>query len=132
MLLHSPSQCRLSACAQLSACPRMRRQQGCWSAVLSRRRARSVALRLPLFFFFFSSRRRHTRSDRDWSSDVCSSDLFRAADVTPQVTWGTNPGQVASVTDRVPDPDQFDSDTDRKSTAQALEYMGLTDRKSVV
>src|SRR5206468_7708770 len=28
-----------------------------------------------LFCFFFSSRRRHTRSDRDWSSDVCSSDL---------------------------------------------------------
>src|SRR2546421_7066923 len=28
------------------------------------------------FFFFFSSRRRHTRSDRDWSSDVCSSDLL--------------------------------------------------------
>src|SRR5699024_11961882 len=27
--------------------------------------------------FFFSSRRRHTRSKRDWSSDVCSSDLFR-------------------------------------------------------
>src|SRR5206468_6831759 len=29
------------------------------------------------FFFFFSSRRRHTRSDRDWSSDVCSSDLLK-------------------------------------------------------
>src|SRR5216683_1906173 len=28
-----------------------------------------------MIFFFFSSRRRHTRSDRDWSSDVCSSDL---------------------------------------------------------
>src|SRR6266536_5989232 len=28
-----------------------------------------------MFFFFFSSRRRHTRSTRDWSSDVCSSDL---------------------------------------------------------
>src|SRR6266496_6131368 len=28
-----------------------------------------------LIFFFFSSRRRHTRSLRDWSSDVCSSDL---------------------------------------------------------
>src|SRR5699024_11314025 len=28
-----------------------------------------------MFFFFFSSRRRHTRSKRDWSSDVCSSDL---------------------------------------------------------
>src|SRR5690349_21920628 len=30
---------------------------------------------LFIFFFFFSSRRRHTRSLRDWSSDVCSSDL---------------------------------------------------------
>src|SRR2546430_11487114 len=29
-------------------------------------------------FFFFSSRRRHTRFDCDWSSDVCSSDLFNA------------------------------------------------------
>src|SRR2546428_10814601 len=28
-----------------------------------------------ILYFFFSSRRRHTRSDRDWSSDVCSSDL---------------------------------------------------------
>src|SRR5690349_22947032 len=32
-----------------------------------------------LFFFFFSSRRRHTRSLRDWSSDVCSSDLYGEA-----------------------------------------------------
>src|SRR6266567_7081620 len=31
-----------------------------------------------MFFFFFSSRRRHTRFDCDWSSDVCSSDLFAA------------------------------------------------------
>ena len=29
-----------------------------------------------MFVFFFSSRRRHTRLRRDWSSDVCSSDLF--------------------------------------------------------
>src|SRR3989440_3297833 len=34
-------------------------------------------LRLVVFFFFFSSRRRHTRSDRDWISDVCSSDLHK-------------------------------------------------------
>src|SRR3712207_7148607 len=32
---------------------------------------------LLVFFFFFSSRRRHTRYWRDWSSDVCSSDLIR-------------------------------------------------------
>src|SRR6266700_6845520 len=31
--------------------------------------------RVESFFFFFSSRRRHTRFSRDWSSDVCSSDL---------------------------------------------------------
>src|SRR2546430_4171432 len=30
-------------------------------------------------FFFFSSRRRHTRFDCDWSSDVCSSDLLRTS-----------------------------------------------------
>src|SRR3989449_4493295 len=30
---------------------------------------------LAAYFFFFSSRRRHTRCSRDWSSDVCSSDL---------------------------------------------------------
>src|SRR6266853_4238254 len=30
---------------------------------------------VPCYFFFFSSRRRHTRFDCDWSSDVCSSDL---------------------------------------------------------
>src|SRR2546427_5588522 len=32
-------------------------------------------------FFFFSSRRRHTRFDCDWSSDVCSSDLLAAASI---------------------------------------------------
>src|SRR2546421_277181 len=34
-------------------------------------------------FFFFSSRRRHTRSDRDWSSDVCSSDLVTRRSIGP-------------------------------------------------
>src|SRR2546429_7030097 len=32
-------------------------------------------------FFFFSSRRRHTRCSRDWSSDVCSSDLQNMVDI---------------------------------------------------
>src|SRR2546422_4791739 len=42
----------------------------------------SCAARSMLCFFFFSSRRRHTRCSRDWSSDVCSSDLksFTEAD----------------------------------------------------
>src|SRR2546429_6301899 len=33
--------------------------------------------------FFFSSRRRHTRCSRDWSSDVCSSDLFMVSTRNP-------------------------------------------------
>src|SRR5690625_5316276 len=36
------------------------------------------------FFFFFSSRRRHTRWPRDWSSDVCSSDLKEKMKETKQ------------------------------------------------
>src|SRR5699024_2351976 len=35
-----------------------------------------IILFFQVLFFFFSSRRRHTRSKRDWSSDVCSSDLY--------------------------------------------------------
>src|SRR5690606_39763204 len=35
-------------------------------------------VRTDFHVFFFSSRRRHTRFSRDWSSDVCSSDLLRA------------------------------------------------------
>src|SRR5712675_3007938 len=37
------------------------------------------------FFFFFSSRRRHTRCSRDWSSDVCSSDLDPVGDFCVEI-----------------------------------------------
>jgi 3-isopropylmalate/(R)-2-methylmalate dehydratase large subunit len=50
---------------------------------------------------------------------------FDAAAVAPQVTWGTNPGQVVSVLDRVPDPADCADSTESKSAAQALQYMGL-------
>src|SRR5271157_6616444 len=46
-----------------------------------------------LWFFFFSSRRRHTRCGRDWSSDVCSSDLRRRPMPAGQPTAMT-PAQV--------------------------------------
>src|SRR5699024_5884162 len=39
-----------------------------------------------IFYFFFSSRRRHTRSKRDWSSDVCSSDLVDDITLLPTAT----------------------------------------------
>src|SRR5688572_32077751 len=37
--------------------------------------------------FFFSSRRRHTRFDCDWSSDVCSSDLYAVDDEQSNIRW---------------------------------------------
>src|SRR3989449_11387915 len=49
------------------------------------------------FFFFFSSRRRHTRCSRDWSSDVCSSDLsqFLYQPTPPSLTAGQTHGLVS-------------------------------------
>src|SRR2546430_9898731 len=38
-------------------------------------------------FFFFSSRRRHTRFDCDWSSDVCSSDLILSSIAVASIIW---------------------------------------------
>ena len=51
--------------------------------------------------------------------------IFEGADIEPQVTWGTNPGQVSSITAQVPNPADYSDETEQKSTARALEYMGL-------
>jgi len=48
-----------------------------------------------------------------------------AATLAPQVTWGTNPGMVASVNDRVPDPSSFRDPDAQKAATRALAYMGL-------
>ncbi len=48
-----------------------------------------------------------------------------ASAVSPQVSWGTNPGMVRAVTERVPAPEDFDSPADREGTERALEYMAL-------
>ena len=53
------------------------------------------------------------------------SQVYRAEDISPQITWGTNPGQVLSVTEQVPSLESCEDETERKSAAQALEYMGL-------
>ena len=51
--------------------------------------------------------------------------VYRGQDIEPQVTWGTNPGQVASINSPVPNPNDFGDETERKSAAGSLEYMGL-------
>ena len=68
----------------------------------------------------------------DWRSLVTDDDAVFDAEVVidgshirPHVTWGTNPGQVVSIDDRVPDPNDISDPTARKAAERALEYMGL-------
>ena len=58
-------------------------------------------------------------------------EIFDAADIAPQITWGTNPGQVARVDSVVPSPDQFSDPVERTSCEQALEYMDLKPGQSI-
>ena len=50
---------------------------------------------------------------------------IEASELAPMVSWGTNPGQVTTVTGRVPDPAAFPNPADRESAERALRYMGL-------
>src|SRR5205085_8827529 len=79
-------------------------------------------------FFFFSSRRRHTRFDCDWSSDVCSSDLSR-----PDVEQAARAGEVerlgedARVATRLYEaPHRIDEE--RRLLRGALEHVGIARR----
>ena len=52
--------------------------------------------------------------------------VFSAEDIQPQVTWGTNPGQVTDITSEVPDPADWEDPGNRKAAAAALQYMGIS------
>jgi 3-isopropylmalate/(R)-2-methylmalate dehydratase large subunit len=62
-----------------------------------------------------------TDEGAEWDKAV----VIDAADITPQVSWGTNPGQVAGIDAVIPSPDSFADPTTRETVARALEYMGL-------
>ncbi|HXG21064.1 MAG TPA: 3-isopropylmalate dehydratase large subunit [Methylomirabilota bacterium] len=51
---------------------------------------------------------------------------LKAEDITPQVTWGTNPGMVTHINGKVPDPQEMPTPELREATERALAYMGLT------
>jgi 3-isopropylmalate/(R)-2-methylmalate dehydratase large subunit len=57
-----------------------------------------------------------------WDKEV----VIDASTLTPQVTWGTNPGQVGSIDGQVPSPDDYADATTRETVTRALEYMDLT------
>ena len=52
--------------------------------------------------------------------------ILDAATITPHVSWGTNPAQVAPITANVPNPEDFSDPAEREAAARALTYMGLT------
>jgi 3-isopropylmalate/(R)-2-methylmalate dehydratase large subunit len=62
-----------------------------------------------------------TDDGASWDKEV----VLDAASITPHVSWGTNPGQVASIDTPIPDPMSFESPTTQETVARALEYMGL-------
>jgi 3-isopropylmalate/(R)-2-methylmalate dehydratase large subunit len=72
---------------------------------------------------------RTLRSDADakWDAVV---DLD-AAQIRPQVTWGTSPEMVLSIEDRVPDPEREKDAGKRGAIERALQYMGLTPNKPI-
>jgi 3-isopropylmalate/(R)-2-methylmalate dehydratase large subunit len=62
-----------------------------------------------------------TDSDAKFDTEI----TVDCSQLSPQVTWGTNPGQVAPVSGRVPDPSQLEGPADREAAERALAYMAL-------
>jgi 3-isopropylmalate/(R)-2-methylmalate dehydratase large subunit len=62
-----------------------------------------------------------TDPDAEFDAEI----TLDARELTPFVTWGTNPGQGAPLSAQVPDPDSFENDGERVAARKALQYMGL-------
>jgi 3-isopropylmalate/(R)-2-methylmalate dehydratase large subunit len=63
----------------------------------------------------------YSDDDAEWDKEV----TIDGATITPHVTWGTNPGQVASIDEPIPSPDDFENATTRENVSRALAYMDL-------
>ncbi|MCA1958935.1 MAG: 3-isopropylmalate dehydratase large subunit [Nitrospira sp.] len=63
-----------------------------------------------------------TDSDARYDATV----VMQAENIAPQVSWGTSPGMVVGVDEKVPDPQTIADENTRRATERALEYMGLT------
>ena len=89
--------------------------------------------------FAYLEGRDHAPTGQDWDDAVAywrtlpsdegavyDAEVFLdAAELEPFVTWGTNPGQGVSLSDRVPSPDDFADANARVAAERALEYMDL-------
>jgi len=69
----------------------------------------------------------HSDSDAQFDKTI----VLKAADIKPQVSWGTSPEMVISITDNVPDPAQEDDLVKRNGMERALNYMGLKANQAI-
>ncbi|MBB3188824.1 3-isopropylmalate dehydratase large subunit [Halomonas cerina] len=74
----------------------------------------------------------------DWRGLVSDGDAafdkvvtLDAAEIEPQVSWGTSPEMVTGIGGEVPDPAEVDDETARTGITRALEYMGLAPRQKI-
>ena len=51
--------------------------------------------------------------------------LIDASEIEPSVSWGTNPSQIIFVNDVIPNPDEFENESEKEAAARALDYMDL-------
>lgn len=63
------------------------------------------------------------KSDADAQFDTLVT--LQAQDIEPQVTWGTNPGQVIGINSPIPGPNDFNDSVEKDSASKALKYMGI-------
>jgi 3-isopropylmalate/(R)-2-methylmalate dehydratase large subunit len=69
----------------------------------------------------------HSDADAHWDAVV----ELDASQIRPQVTWGTSPEMVASIEDRVPDPEKEKDPNKRNAIERALQYMALEPNKAL-
>ena len=69
----------------------------------------------------------HSDDDAQWDAII----TLQAADIVPQVTWGTSPEMVAGADTRVPDPEKEKDANKRAAMERALTYMGLEPGKPI-
>jgi len=74
----------------------------------------------------------------DWQNLVSDADAtfdkvvtLDAADIEPQVSWGTSPEMVTGISGEVPDPAEADDETTQRGYTRALEYMGLSPHQKI-
>ena len=89
--------------------------------------------------FNYLKNRNYAPKDADWEDAISEwlelySDpnasfdktiLIDASEIEPSVSWGTNPSQIIFVNDVIPNPDEFENESEKEAAARALDYMDL-------